>query len=544
MAALPFLSQLYNSSKPPRTSLVADPAERERHYHQLVEENLKNATNYSEWLYSAEKLDELEGNNAWKLDPASEDYNYRILQTRLRQLEDAQNARDIGKMLFLIRTTFSRNVGNVGSIDLYRHSHTGTKRLIEEYISSCLSTIERLLTTPKSLNSPSNRDVLESLEQTRRAYGRTALLLSGGATLGMVHIGVIKALKEADLLPRIISGASAGSIVASVVCTTTDDELPAFIDNFAYGDLAVFDDESNPESVFQRVARFLKIGAWIDIEHLIRVMKSLLGDMTFQEAYYRTRRVLNICVSSASTYNLPRLLNYISSPNVIIWSAVAASCSVPFVFSSASLLAKDPITNQPVPWNPSPQRWIDGSVENDLPMARLGEMFNVNHFIVSQVNPHYRGCVYAAPFLSPDQHPSSPHPAQSWGATIVNVAMAETMHRMTMLAEVGLFRTPLTKIKAVLSQKYSGDITILPEIVVTDLVHLLKNPTPEFMLRASLCGERATWPKLSRVRNHCAIELALDKAVHLLRSRILFSPSQANLRGRRMLRANGSPGNQ
>jgi len=231
-----------------------------------------------------------------------------------------------------------------------------------------------------------------------------------------------------------------------------------------------------------------------------------------------------------STYNLPRLLNYISSPNVIIWSAVAASCSVPFVFSSASLLAKDPITSQPVPWNPSPQRWIDGSVENDLPMARLGEMFNVNHFIVSQVNPHYRGCVYVAPFLSPDQHPSSPHPAQSWGATIVNLAMAETMHRMTMLAEVGLFRTPLTKIKAVLSQKYSGDITILPEIVVTDLIHLLKNPSPEFMLRASLCGERATWPKLSRVRNHCAIELALDRAVHLLRSRILFSPSQTNLR--------------
>jgi TAG lipase/steryl ester hydrolase/phospholipase A2/LPA acyltransferase len=115
----------------------------------------------------------------------------------------------------------------------------------------------------------------------------------------MVHIGVLKSLKEADLLPRIISGASAGSIVASVVCTTTDDELPALIDNFAYGDLAVFDDESNPESVFQRVARFLKIGAWVDIEHLIRVMKSLLGDMTFQEAYYRTRRVLNICVSSA-----------------------------------------------------------------------------------------------------------------------------------------------------------------------------------------------------------------------------------------------------
>lgn len=29
-------------------------------------------------------------------------------------------------------------------------------------------------------------------------------------------------------------------------------------------------------------------------------------------------------------------------------------------------------------------KWSDGSVENDLPMTRLSELFNVNHFIVSQ----------------------------------------------------------------------------------------------------------------------------------------------------------------
>ncbi len=30
-------------------------------------------------------------------------------------------------------------------------------------------------------------------------------------------------------------------------------------------------------------------------------------------------------------------------------------------------------------------KWTDGSMESDLPMERLSEMFNVNHFIVSQV---------------------------------------------------------------------------------------------------------------------------------------------------------------
>ena len=32
--------------------------------------------------------------------------------------------------------------------------------------------------------------------------------------------------------------------------------------------------------------------------------------------------------------------------------------------------------------------YTDGSIERDLPMQQISELFNVNHFIVSQVNPH------------------------------------------------------------------------------------------------------------------------------------------------------------
>jgi hypothetical protein len=154
-------------------------------------------------------------------------------------------------------------------------------------------------------------------------------------------------------------------------------------------------------------------------------------------------------------------------------------------------------------------------------------MFNVNHFIVSQVNPH------VAPFIPHDEHPTanSSSSARSWGATLVNLATAEIMHRMSVLATLGLFRTPLTKAKCVLAQKYTGDITILPKLPSYFEFHrMIKNPTPEFMLSAGLRGERATWPKISRIRNHCAVELAIDRAVHMLRTRVVFSPSQADLR--------------
>ncbi len=60
-------------------------------------------------------------------------------------------------------------------------------------------------------------------------YGRTALCLSGGATFGYYHFGVIKALLDQNRLPRVIAGTSAGSLIAAFVCVRTDEELKAGI---------------------------------------------------------------------------------------------------------------------------------------------------------------------------------------------------------------------------------------------------------------------------------------------------------------------------
>ncbi|KAL8714590.1 MAG: hypothetical protein Q9220_001538 [cf. Caloplaca sp. 1 TL-2023] len=495
----------------------------------------RQASTLAEWQASAIDLDELEGNNDWKAVEECPDYDAALVLARLKQLDEARISCDVGRMLFLIRTALTRDLGDMGNIRLYKHSHVGTKDLIERYISSALATLDALLDVSArcKCDGLESKYILEQVIFSRQAFGRSALLLSGGATFGMNHIGVLKVLWEARLLPRIISGASAGSIVCAVLCTRIDEEIPELLETFCEGDLAVFGEEGKEQGLLGKLARFLKFGAMFDISHLTRVMKDLLGDMTFQESYNRTRKILNICVSSAGLYELPRLLNYITAPNVLIWSAVAASCSVPLVFSAATILAKDPKTGQAVPWNPSPQRWIDGSVDNDLPMTRLAEMFNVNHFIVSQVNPH------VIPFVLKEedsiaqdiQQSSSTEPSgPSWLHSLSYLAKDEALHRMRTLAEIGVFPNALTKAISVLSQKYSGDITIFPEISYTDFPRMLSNPTQQTMQNAMICGERATWPKLSRIRNHCAIELALDDAVQRLRARVVFSPSQVDLR--------------
>jgi predicted acylesterase/phospholipase RssA len=44
-------------------------------------------------------------------------------------------------------------------------------------------------------------------------------MLSGGASFGKFHLGLISALYEQDLLPRIICGASAGSLLGAILCS-------------------------------------------------------------------------------------------------------------------------------------------------------------------------------------------------------------------------------------------------------------------------------------------------------------------------------------
>ncbi|KAI8629596.1 patatin-domain-containing protein [Xylariaceae sp. FL1651] len=503
---------------------------------QLLRARMYNAESFSQWDAAAHELDILEGNEKWKADISCGDYNPDMLEMRLRELDEARTNGDMRAMMHLIRTALSRDLGGMGNIDLYRHSYCGTKKLIERYVDSCLQTITALVDRSAHHHLPDDlepRDLLDAMLYARQSFGRSALLLSGGGTFGMTHIGVLKAMFEAKLLPRIISGASAGSIVCAVFCAKTDDEIPQVIQEFPHGDLAVFEEHGNEDGLLDHLRRLLTEGNWSDIKHLTRVMRGLLGDITFQEAYNRTRRICNICVSTASIYELPRLLNYVTAPNVMIWSAVAASCSVPLVFSAAALLVKNPLTGKHSPWNPTPQMWIDGSVDNDLPMTRLAEMFNVNHFIVSQVNPH------VVPFLAKDDTPCpSIHVRHSvidkeesdWLHTITSLAKSEALHRMQFMAEIGIFPNLVSKLRSILSQKYSGDINILPAIGVFDLPNILRNPTTEFMTRSCLLGERATWPKLSRIRDRCAIELALDRAVHALRARVVFSKSQVNLR--------------
>jgi len=118
--------------------------------------------------------------------------------------------------MMLLRENLDRGLAGLGNPLLYNHCATGTKHLIEEYISEMVLQLETLAATPGDVAA----DLLpieRSLADGRQAYGRTALLLSGGLSFGMCHWGVAKCLFEQNLLPPIISGASIGALVAALL---------------------------------------------------------------------------------------------------------------------------------------------------------------------------------------------------------------------------------------------------------------------------------------------------------------------------------------
>lgn len=495
-----------------------------------ITEEKQLAISYDEWCRAGLRLDELTEVTKWKQEVESNLYDYELVRALTLKMREARVSEDYSQLLYIVRSTWVRNLGNMGNVNLYRHSHQGTKFLVDEYMTESQLALEALLSSSDFDESY----LLGILQQTRRNIGRTALMLSGGGTFGLFHIGVLATLFELDLLPRVISGSSAGAIVASIVSVHHKDEIPQLLDRVLDMEFNIFKDDnekSESENFLIKISRFLKNGTWFDNKHLVHTMVSFLGDLTFREAYNRTGRILNITVSPASLFEQPRLLNNLTAPNVLIWSAVCASCSLPGIFPSSPLYEKDPKTGEAREWGGSSSvKFVDGSVDNDLPISRLSEMFNVDHVIACQVNVHiFPFLKLSLSCVGGDIEDEFSARLKQGLSTVYKFMANEAIHALELGCEFAVAKNILTKLRSVLSQQYSGDVTILPEMSqIFRLPELLANPSKGFLLRETVSGARATWPKISIIQNHCGQEFALDKAITFLKGKIIVTSSIKN----------------
>ena len=322
-------------------------------------------------------------------------------------------------------------------------------------------------------------------------------MLSGGAALGNFHLGVIKTLVEENLLPKVISGSSAGAIFAAMAGTNTREDLKEL---FKVENLLTA--SKREASVIRRL--WDKGYRKLDRDGVVDVINSFVPDLTFEEAYHLTGLHINITVSPAEPHQKARLLNAITSPNVLVRSAVLASTAVPGIFPPVTLMAKNK-DGEVKPYLPL-RRWIDGAFSGDLPAKRLARLYGVNHYIVSLTNP------FVLPFVTDPAHTGN---VRRVASRLLKVGMREYATIMENLNRRYLKSFPriesmLSLYYSVLSQSYTGDINIIYQFDFKDPRRMLTFLTPEEMMEMIRQGERATWPKVEAIRSNTKIGRTLD----------------------------------
>ena len=448
-----------------------------------LEQVIEHAGSYQEWYEASAEHDRLSGVEEWKDIDRSPWYDYELIRNRLAQIRQTRERNDVNKLVFHLHEGLHGNLGNISNPRLYQHSRVGTKRLIERYLDEVCSALDYLC--DNEFPEFPLKEKLDFFQTTGQAFGQSCLMLSGGGALGLFHMGVVKALWEQDLLPSVISGSSAGSIIASVVGSHDDSELQ---------------NRMQPENLYLEAFKYI---GWkgllrgtpvLDGDHLEACLEENIPDMTFEEAYRKSGREINITVSPYDRHQHARLLNWRTSPNVLIRKATLASCAIPGIYPPVTLWAKN-IEGERVPYIPG-RKFVDGSIKDDLPIHRLARLYGVNHAIVSQTNPH------VVPFISraEDQEKLMPTLAE-WG--IRNISM--NLRFILRVAQRGVHSNDaglmLDKARSIVQQKYIGDINVIPPRRPMNILRVLANPTVDAVREYIRQGEQVTWPKMDMIRN-------------------------------------------
>lgn len=532
---------------------------------------LRRAPTYERWENAALHLDDLLGLNFWRNTPTSNVYDYRLIAERTALIATARARGDINGLIDLLRSGLVRNLGNITANKLYNRAFAGTKTAIENYITQVAEAIEDIASLPTSAaeatamaaaraGDPNYADVplpvmstqmkLDFSHDTRQAFGRTSLVLQGGTIFGLCHLGVVKALFLRGLLPRIITGSETGALIAALVAIHTEEELPDIltgsgIDLSAFAGKAIEPPLDNPgflgsftgswTALVRRVRRFRREGYFLDMKVLEECVRANVGDLTFEEAYQRSKRILNIILPTTQAGDRPSLLNYITTPNVVrppppppplppplttpqlVWTAAVASngsASTLYGSRGTGILCKD-AHGQICPWEsalpssatapstPPPPRRRRPFSDRNSPLHRAAALFNVNHFIISQARP------YLLPFLQSDMHgPSLPDGSATLALALRTLA-SELRHRIAQLDALGVLPGRIRRF--LVDERVPGpSVTLVPEVTGRDFVRLLEVPTPRGLEYWIGKGERSVWPAVAALRVRCVVEMELE----------------------------------
>lgn len=199
---------------------------------------------------------------------------------------------------------------------------------------------------------------------------------------------------------------------------------------------------------------------------------------------------------------------------------MASNASLPSLYGRSITLKCKDASGAVVPWAAASEAtfrpWTHASYsERASPLYRIAELFNVNHFIVSQARP------YLVPFLRSDMHgPSSLYSGGRTSLTggLLRLIAMEIRHRLQQLDSLQVL--PLSIRRFLVDEQIpAASVTLVPELSAGDFVRLLETPTTGSLAYWTLRGEKSVWPAVGALKVRCAIESELDRGYQFVRRR-------------------------
>jgi len=487
-------------------------------------EALQTSNSYAEYERNAKKINEED----W-VDDEGDMPAAALLRRAIDDLAAARDAssRDGFRTLrFALSGCVKRNHLGIEDRQWYpARSPLRTKRLVDAYLDEVCSSLKKVAAT-ETVNVD---DKARFFDQVRRTVGVTALCLSGGGAVTMYHGGHILGLIEAGLYEHVhvVSGTSGGAIMAAMFGCKTRKELlrdilvPHVSTDFKRDGVQAKEGLHFFPPLLRQFSLFVSKRVLVDRDQFKKVCDFYWGDVTFEEAYARTRKVLCISVQAQRVLGAGSaqrlLMNHVTTPHVTLSSAVAASCALPGIMRPQRLEAKDDL-GKVKPFEVDGVSWIDGSIQADVPFKRMATLFNVSNFVVAQVNFHVKPMINdSARVREPIAWASLARHYERWtGAAELSVRM-----RATMLSQLGLMPTLYgNSVRKVFSQKYHGDVTVSPRFTFGESVgfKVVCNPTVQDMRHYLRGGKRAVWPHACRIQHMVRLESCLADCWATLRA--------------------------
>lgn len=484
---------------------------------QRLRREMRSRTNYHDWMVSAKQLDDYLDGDKWREQDEYAYYDARSIKKVIGQLRRARHkvesisgsqngASAIDELRTIVEGCVKNNFAGYENPRLYSETYYGTKNLVQAYVDEASLALKTLFDS-EHLDVDEKRSLSKHLSTN---FGRTALCLSGGATFAYYHLGIAKALLDADLLPSIITGTSGGALIAGLLCTRTNEELKALLVPALAARITACQG-----SFFVWFKRWYATGARFDsVDWAMKCAWFCRGSLTFAEAYARTGRILNVTCVPSDPHTPTILANHLTAPDCVVWSAVLASAAVPGVLNPVVLMRKRKDGSlEPYSFG---HKWKDGSLRTDVPLKSLNLHFNVNFSIVSQVNPHINLFFFSS--RGTVGRPVTHRRGRGWRGGFLGSALEQYLKLdltkwLKVLRHLELLpRWMGQDWSEVWLQRFSGTITIWPKTLVSDFYYILTDPTMHRLARMIQVGQQAAFPKLNFIGNRIKIERIIDEA--------------------------------